>query len=295
MRILLTGTSGQLGWELRRSLALLGELITPGRGQFDLADVGSIRSHLDQIRPDLIVNPGAYTAVDKAETEQAGAFAVNAEAPGEMARWCAAHGRRLVHYSTDYVFNGGGTTAFVEGDPTGPVNVYGQSKLAGEQAIQASGCEHLILRTSWVYAARGSNFLNTMLRVAASRPELRVVDDQIGAPTPARMLADATTIALTRIGAMRPMDSHLAGVFHVAPAGFTSWHGFAMAIMALRTELEGSEAPRVLAIPTTEYPTPASRPLNSRLDCTRFAQAFGVTFPHWQDLLRHVMNDRLGG
>lgn len=294
MRILLTGTTGQLGWELQRSLAILGELMTPGRDAFDLSTPETLRTWLDTHKPDLVVNPAAYTAVDKAEDDKDQAFAVNAHSPAVIAHWCASHDAALIHYSTDYVFNGEGHEPFREDGPTNPVNVYGESKLLGEQEIRGSNCHHVILRTSWVYAARGANFVNTMLRLAETHRELRVVDDQIGAPTPARLLADATALVLAR---QQPEERILQGqreTFHFAPSGNTSWFEFAETIMRIRAAHGGGEAPVVRPIPTSEYPTPAIRPLNSRLDCSRFSQRYGITLPHWRNCLANVLADRLG-
>ncbi len=293
MRILITGTTGQLGWELQRSLAPFGEILAPARTALDLSRPEQVESWLDSAKPDLVVNPAAYTAVDKAEVEKSLAFAVNHHTPAALARWCAKSRVPLIHFSTDYVFPGTGSEPFVESSSTGPVNVYGTSKRDGEQAVRDSGCTHYIFRTSWVYAARGQNFLNTMLRLADSRPEIRVVDDQIGAPTPARLLADLTAQV---IGAMRVRPAKIAetcGTYHVTTSGQTSWHGFATEIMRLRSAVTGLPAPVVTAIPTSEYPTPASRPMNSRLDCSRFQETFGLLLPDWRDGLGTTISDRL--
>ncbi|HMQ72556.1 MAG TPA: dTDP-4-dehydrorhamnose reductase, partial [Rubrivivax sp.] len=228
MRILLLGSRGQVGWELQRALAPLGELTAldrrgTGPWQADLSQPERLAPMLDALAPQLIVNAAAHTAVDRAESEPGLAHAINAAAPGELARWAAAHDATLVHYSSDYVFDGSGHTARSEDAPTGPLSVYGRSKLAGEEAIRASGCRHLILRTSWVYAARGGNFARTMLRLAAERDELRVIADQVGAPTGAELLADVTAHALRALA----VDPTLAGTYHCAAAGETSWHGYA--------------------------------------------------------------------
>lgn len=293
MRILITGGSGQVGWELVRAMSMLGEALSPGRNALDLAQPGRVRAWLDDNRPDLIVNPGAYTAVDKAEEEQDTAFAVNRDTPAEMAAWCAAHDVPLVHYSTDYVYPGTGEQAYDEGDPTGPTNVYGRSKLAGEEAIRASNCAHLILRTSWVYGARGKNFLNTMLRLADTMPQLRVVDDQIGAPTPARLIAETTMAMLARRGMTREALTDVTGTYHLVAAGEVSWHGFAEAIMRARETITGKAAPEVRAIPTSEFPTPASRPANSRMSVARIEQTFGLHMPDWHAAMDLVLADRL--
>lgn len=292
MRILITGVTGQLGWELTRSLSVQGELLTPDRSSLDLSRPSGIARWLDQHKPDLIVNPAAFTAVDLAEEQTDVAMAVNRDAPAEMAAWCRKHSIGLVHYSTDYVFNGKGDKPFVETDPTGPTNRYGESKLAGEQAIADSDCAHWIFRTSWVYSARGKNFLNTMLRLARTHPELKVVDDQVGSPTPARLLADATAAALARQGTAASEWLAASGVYHVAPRGHVSWHGFAQAIMAGSERLSGEPSPPVRAIPTSEFPTPAPRPLNSRLDVSRFESAFRLTLPGWEQGLANTLADR---
>jgi dTDP-4-dehydrorhamnose reductase len=242
-----------------------------------------------EVRPDVIVNAAAYTAVDRAESERALAFRVNAESVGVLARCAAECGALLVHYSTDYVFDGSGTRPWREDDPAGPLGVYGASKLAGEQAIAGSGCRHLMLRTSWVYAARGHNFVRTMLRLASERDELRVVSDQFGAPTPARLLAGVTASAITRATAG---DASVSGTFHVCPRGETTWHGVATA--ALRAaEARGvtlrCPPERVVAISTSEFPTPARRPSNSRLCIERIERALDVVLPHWHDPLPDVV------
>ncbi|MEW5769033.1 MAG: dTDP-4-dehydrorhamnose reductase [Pseudomonadota bacterium] len=285
MNILLTGANGQVGWELRRSLAPLGRVVAVDSREMDLADPAAIRRVVGEVRPALIVNPAAYTAVDKAEGEAARARAVNAEAPALLAELAVQGGALLVHYSTDYVFDGGGAQAWREDDAKGPLNVYGATKLAGEEAIAASGCRHLIFRTSWVYGARGANFLITMRRLMRERPELKIVDDQIGAPTWCRGLADATAQVLAQVasparGADKPEPW---GVYHMSNGGETSWHGFAQAIL----DLEGMETPpRLLPIPSSDYPTPARRPLNSRLDNGKLARVFGVRLPEWRDALK---------
>jgi dTDP-4-dehydrorhamnose reductase len=290
MRILLLGAGGQLGFELQRALAPLGELHAasrdgglPGGGRgiaVDLDQPATLAAALDAVAPDCIVNAAAYTAVDRAEQAPADAQRANADAPAALARWCAGRGALLVHYSTDYVFDGRGSVPWREHDATAPLGAYGRSKLAGEQAIAASGCRHLILRTAWVYAARGQNFLRTMLRLGAEREAVQVVADQIGAPTPARWLAAATT-ALLAGGRWR--EDAAAGVFHVAAAGQTSWHGFAEAIFtdAVRAGLL-SRAPRVEPIATADYPTPARRPAYSVLDCGRLADCHGLRLPDWR-------------
>lgn len=280
MKILLLGRNGQVGWELEQTLAPLGELTALGRAQLDLADVPRLVASVRALQPEAIVNAAAYTAVDRAETEREAAFAVNATAPRVLAEEARRSGALLVHFSTDYVFDGAKASAYVEEDPANPINVYGASKLAGERAIAASGCRHLVLRTSWVYGPRGANFMLTMLRLARERPQLRVVDDQVGAPTSSTAIARATATVLERT--LR--SPGLAGFYHLAAAGETTWCGFARAILARA----GFETP-VVPIRTEEYPTPARRPRNSRLDCSRLRQAFGVALEPWQEALDEAM------
>ena len=294
MRILITGTSGQLGRELKRGLAVLGIPICPDRKAFDLARPDSLASYLDAEQPDLIINPAAYTAVDKAETEVDVCTAINADSPGVIAQWCRRQQVAMLHFSTDYVYPGSGSAPFGENDATGPVNTYGRSKLAGEQAVLDSGAAALIFRTSWVYDAIGKNFLTTMLRLAETMPALRVVDDQIGAPTHARALADACLAILSRIGTSAEALTPVAGVYNLANSGEVSWHGFAQTIMRLRSELTGQPSPPVNAITTAEFPTPAARPANSRLGMDKVYTRLGVAMPHWEISLAHAMADRLG-
>jgi dTDP-4-dehydrorhamnose reductase len=240
------------------------------------------RSKLDEVRPDVIVNAAAYTAVDKAESEPELAHAVNAVAPALLAQEAARRGALLIHYSTDYVYDGAKAAPYVESDKTNPLGAYGRSKLAGEEGIRASGCDHLIFRTSWVYAARGANFLRTILRLAAEREELRIVMDQIGAPTWARLIAEATALALRQALAERRHGRFESGLFHLACAGETSWHGFASAIVAGRS---GLRVKTVTPITTADYPLPAPRPANSRLDTSAFRARFGLALPDWRDCL----------
>lgn len=298
MKILLLGRSGQVGWELQRALAPLGELValdfdSPAPHCADFTRPDELARTVRELSPQLIVNAAAHTAVDKAETEPALAHAINAEAPAVLAREAAALGAWLVHYSTDYVFDGSGTVPWAEGAPTGPLGVYGRTKLAGEEAIRASGCAHLILRTSWVYAARGGNFARTMLRLAAERDDLSVIADQIGAPTGAELLADVTAHAVRTARA----DPALSGTYHVAAAGETSWHGYARHVIefARAAGRPIRVAPdRIAAIPTSAYPTPARRPLNSRLDTRKFERTFGLALPDWrlgvERMLREVLD-----
>lgn len=276
-RILLTGRNGQVGWELQRTLAPLGEVIALDREKLDLADADAIRAAIRTLRPDIIVNAAAYTAVDQAESETGLALRINAEAPGVMAEEARAAGAQMVHYSTDYVFDGTKDGAYGEDDTPAPINAYGRSKLAGEQAIQATGCRYLIFRTSWVYGLRGKNFLRTILRLAEEREELRIIEDQFGAPTWSRLIAEATAVAL---GRQQPVE----GLYHLASGGSTSWHGFTKAILARSRNLRTRE-PVLTAIPTHEYPLPAARPHNSRLRCDRLAQQASIQLPDWQDAL----------
>jgi dTDP-4-dehydrorhamnose reductase len=294
MKILLFGANGQVGHELRRSLAPLGEVIPTTRSgalddgtpcetaDFDVPE--SLPTLIDRVAPSLVVNAAACTAVDRAETDRDAAFRANAEAPARIAAACAAHEALLVHYSTDYVFDGSGTRPYRENDSVAPLGVYGASKLAGEEAIHASEARHLIFRTAWVYAARGHNFMRTMLRLAAERDELRVVADQIGTPTPAGLIADATAAALTQAPAV-------SGLWHLTTTGRTSWHGFAEAIVA-GAHARGllARAPRVVPIATADYPTPARRPAWSVLDITRTCADFHLDLPSWEVALDGVLD-----
>lgn len=292
-RILLLGADGQLGTELRRSLAALGEIVpatlagTLGDAECeraDFGDPGSLPGLVERVAADVVVNAAAHTAVDRAEQERDLAYRINAEAPGALARACAARGARFVHYSTDYVFDGRGTRPYREDDPTAPLGVYGDSKLAGEQAVRAAGGASMIFRTAWVYAAHSHNFLRTMLRVGAERDQLRVVADQVGTPTPAALIADVTARAL-----QRPSRT---GTWHLTPTGQTSWHGFAEAIFAGAVE-RGllARAPEVLAITTDEYPTPAARPAYSVLDTTALRRDFDIGLPDWRQALEGVLDE----
>jgi dTDP-4-dehydrorhamnose reductase len=300
MKILLLGSNGQVGWELQRSLAPLGEVVALQREAAanpqglcgDLEDPEALVRSVHAVRPTVIVNAAAYTAVDKAESDAARAKAVNATAPGMLAQEAAALGAWLVHYSTDYVFDGSGNQPWQEDDATAPLSVYGRTKLEGEQAIRGSGCHHLILRTSWVYAARGGNFAKTMLRLAAEREELKVIADQIGAPTGAELLADVTALVLHRLQ-MRP---ELGGTYHCVAAGQTSWHDYARHVIDW-ARAHGQPikvaAEAVRPIPTSGYPTPAQRPLNSRLDTFKLRHAFGLHLPPWQQGVERMLMETL--
>lgn len=281
-RLLVTGRNGQVGWELHRSLQCLGEVIAVDRAQFDLAQPDTLTAKLDDLRPDVIVNAAAYTAVDKAESEEALATRVNGDSPGVMAAWAARRGALMLHYSTDYVFDGSGASPWRPTDTPAPLSAYGRSKRAGEVAVTAAGGDHLILRTSWVFASRGRNFLLTMLRLAAEREELRVVDDQWGAPTSARLIADVTAQVTARALFERHAGSFRSEFAHLTATGSTTWHGFAVAIgEAARLAGRSVRAKSIVPIPSMAYPTPARRPGNSRLDCAGLESRFAVRLPSW--------------
>ncbi|MGH6626612.1 MAG: dTDP-4-dehydrorhamnose reductase [Burkholderiaceae bacterium] len=296
MKILLLGKNGQVGWELQRSLAPLGELVALDRHSQhlcgDLTKLPGLADTVAQVRPDVIVNAAAHTAVDKAEGEPELARTLNALAPGVLASEAAKLGAWLVHYSTDYVFDGSGTRAWTETDTPAPLNVYGQTKLEGEQLIQAACPRHLIFRTSWVYAARGGNFAKTMLRLAQERERLTVIDDQFGAPTGADLLADVTAHAIRQV-LQRPQD---AGLYHLAAGGATTWHGYAKHVLAQAERSQSAIkiiAKEVTPVPTSTFPTPAKRPHNSRLNTAKVQATFGLSLPPWQQgvdrMLREVM------
>lgn len=300
MKILLLGRDGQVGWELQRSLAPLGELVALGRD--DAANLGGLCGDLTQldalaqtvrtVRPDVIVNAAAHTAVDKAESEPDLARTLNALAPGVLADAAQALGAWLVHYSTDYVFNGSGDRPWKEGDATGPLSVYGRTKLEGEQAVQQRCQRHLVFRTSWVYAARGGNFAKTMLRLAQTRETLQVIDDQLGAPTGAELLADVTAHAIRQ--AVAAPASDLAGVYHLAASGCTSWYEYAKYVIARMDTAQPAikkVATDIRPVPTSAFPTPARRPNNSRLDTTKLQTTFGLVLPHWQAGLTRMLNE----
>lgn len=293
MKILLTGSRGQVGWELARTLSTLGEITALDSREMNLADPDAIRRVMGEVRPHVIVNPAAYTAVDKAESEPDLARAVNATAPGILAEEAEKLGALLVHYSTDYIFDGSGENPWLEGDATGPLNVYGATKLEGENAMREKCRRHLIFRTSWVYGLRGANFLLTMRRLMRERPELKIVADQIGAPTWCRGLAEATAQVLAQVaspsrGADKPEPW---GVYHMTNAGETSWHGFAQAILELDAPAHlANEPARLLPLPSSDYPTPARRPLNSRLNNDKLERVFGIRLPDWRDALKLCMS-----
>ncbi len=291
MRILLTGKDGQVGYELQRALAPLGHILALGRRELDLADPNAIRAAIQRLAPELIVNAAAYTAVDHAEKEPELARTINTEAPAILAEEAKRIGAAVLHYSTDYVFDGAKAEPYTEEDATNPLGVYGATKLAGEQAIAATGVPHLILRTSWVYATRGRNFLLTILRLAAEREQLRIVNDQTGAPTSAPAIADATAriIAKWQFSSLR----QLSGTYHLSAGGHTTWCEFARAILAEPGARALQPRPiiarEVVPIRTDEYPTPARRPRYSVLDNSRLARAFGIVLPDWRTQLRDVL------
>jgi len=288
MNILLLGESGQVGFELHRTLSPLGGIKAPDRGELDLASEQAVANYLAQATPELIVNAAAYTAVDAAEEERETAKRLNAGLPEQLAQYAADNNARLVHYSSDYVYPGNCNEPWQENSATGPLSVYGQTKLEGDEAIQRSGCDYLIFRTSWVYSARGNNFMKTMLRLAQSKEALNIVADQIGAPTPARLIAQVTSLAIH--------GSLEAGLYHLAPRGETSWHGFAREIFqqARQAGEALSMAPEnAHAIPTSDYPTPAKRPLNSRMTLSKLENALNIQLPDWQSQLTLTLNEYL--
>ena len=297
MKILLLGKNGQVGWELQRALAPLGELIaldfdSPGPLGADFSKPESLAATVRAVAPQIIVNAAAHTAVDKAESEPELARAINASTPGVLAREAVAIGAWLAHYSTDYVFDGSGSTPWLEDSPTGPLSVYGQTKLEGENAIRASGVRHLIFRTSWVYAARGGNFAKTMLRLAKERDRLTVINDQIGAPTGADLLADITAHAL-RAAQQQPV---LSGTYHAVANGETSWHGYAKHVVEFARNAGQPikvAADAIEPVPTSAFPTPAKRPGNSRMNTRKLQETFGFTLPSWQAGVERMLTEVL--
>lgn len=290
MKILLLGKNGQVGWELQRSLSPLGDLVSLGSTECDLTDLNGLAKTLRDIAPDVIVNAAAYTAVDRAESEPDLARLINAQAAAVLAQEAKGLNAWLVHYSSDYVFDGGGDTPWVETDPTGPLNVYGASKLEGEQLIRQSGCKHLILRTSWVYGVRGGNFAKTMLRLAKERDTLKVIDDQIGAPTGADLLADVTAHAIR----VAQRNEDISGIYHLVAGGETSWHGYASFVLdkAISSGV-ALKATRIDAVPTFAFPTPAKRPHNSRLNTEKLKTTFDLYLPHWQVGVERMLTEIL--
>ncbi|WP_172200799.1 dTDP-4-dehydrorhamnose reductase [Niveibacterium sp. COAC-50] len=295
MKILLLGRGGQVGWELQRALAPLGSIVAVDFESADycgdFTDLDGLAATVRAVAPDVIVNAAAHTAVDKAESESDLARTINALAPGVLAREAAATGALLVHYSTDYVFDGSGDTARDESAATAPLSVYGATKLEGEQLIQHSGCRHLIFRTSWVYAARGGNFAKTMLKLARERERLTIIDDQIGAPTGADLLADVTAHAIRTVQA-RP---DLCGLYHLVAAGETSWHGYASFVIEFaRRAGEVLAVNEIAPVPTTSFPTPAKRPLNSRMSTAKLRNTFRLTLPDWTVGVERMLIETLG-
>lgn len=300
MKLLLLGANGQVGWELQRALAPLGQLIACDRQQADLSNLQALSERLDIERPDIIINAAAYTAVDQAEQDERAAFLINADAVGLMADKARQLGSWLVHYSTDYVFDGRQQTAYVETDATNPQSVYGRSKLAGEQRISASGCQHLIFRTSWVYARRGHNFARTMLKLAADPDALQVVADQQGAPTSASLIADITALCLYRLlqlpkaGNPSQVLSEYAGIYHLVASGCVSWHGYACYLIAaarakgfpIKTELAN-----IAAISSEQFSRPAKRPANSQLATGKLSRTFDIHLPHWQQGVDRLLDE----
>jgi len=302
-RILVTGGGGQVGEALIRTLAPLGDVYAPGREVLDLADAESIRGVMREVRPRWVVNAAAHTAVDKAEREPELAFAINATAPAVFAEEAAKIGAALIHFSTDYVFNGSKETGYVESDPIGPLNVYGRSKLAGEVALGASGAAHFVFRTSWVYGATGKNFVRSMLKFAREREHLRIVGDQHGAPTWSFELAKMTAHVIGQIERVAAQDGRslveaglpLSGVYHASGGGSTTWYGLAVHAIAELQKLEpGTKLATVEAITTAEYPTPAKRPMNSLLDCAKLERVFGWRMPEWQESVARVVGELAG-
>lgn len=290
-RILLTGASGQVGWELARTLACLGDVRALSRSELDLENADALRRAVRETAPAAVVNAAAYTAVDRAEEDEARAHAINAVAPGVLAEEAARAGALMVHFSTDYVFDGTACTPYREADPTAPMGVYGRTKLAGEQAVAAAGGPHLVFRTSWVYGRRGHNFLRTILRLVREREELGVVDDQVGTPTWSRMLAQATAgvLATASRDGRFALERDAWGVYHATGGGETSWHGFARALVALDPAADEHVCRTLRPLTTAEYPTPARRPARSVLDSARLAERFGVRLPHWRVQLELAM------
>ena len=286
-RILLIGKIGQVGWELRRTLAPMAQVACVDYPEIDLTTGDSIRRWVHETRPNIVINAAAYTAVDKAESELDKAMKINGVAPGILAEEAKKLGALLVHYSTDYVFDGAKTEPYVETDAPNPLGAYGRTKLAGDEAVRAIGGAHLIFRLCWVYGARGQNFMLTMMRLAREREKLRVVGDQVGCPTWSRMIAETTALALKQVVAA-PDPAAFTGTYHLASSGVTSWHGFADAIIKLMPA-DGKKCTQVEAISTAEYPTPTKRPAYSVLSCDKLERVFGLRLPHWEDSLKLVL------
>ncbi|WP_370600230.1 dTDP-4-dehydrorhamnose reductase [Pseudomonas nitroreducens] len=293
-KILLLGANGQVGWELQRALAPLAQLVVCDRQRGDLSDLQGLARLIAEERPDVIVNAGAYTAVDKAESDIAGARRVNAEAVATLASATRELDAWLVHYSTDYVFDGAGNSAFDEDAATGPLSIYGQSKLEGEQAIREIGCRHLILRTSWVYASRGANFAKTMLRLAKQHDELRVIADQFGAPTSAELIADVTALILQRLAWDTELRERASGTYHLVASGETTWHNYAQFVISEAIRLGAvlrATPDRIVPIATSEYPLPAKRPANSRLANGKLQRTFNMVLPAWEFHVQRMIRE----
>ena len=294
VKILITGKNGQVGWELQRALMPLGKIIAVDRQILDLADDESIRQAVQRIKPDVIVNAAAYTAVDKAEEDADLAMQINGIAPGVLAEQAKQLGALLIHYSTDYVFDGTKQIAYTETDNTDPINIYGKTKLAGEQAIQTIACDHLILRSSWVYGTRGKNFLLTMLKLMKERESLRIIDDQVGSPTWARLIAETTAQILQQAVVERKQKIFASAIYHLTSEGETSWHGFAEKIAENAYQQNAGDYLKIKyidPISTEDYPTPAQRPKNSRLETAKLEQNYNLTMPGWDTVLELCMKD----
>lgn len=293
MKILLLGKNGQVGWELNRSLQPLGEIVALDYDEIDFSKPESLREVIQELSPDVICNAVAYTAVDKAEEEEELALKINAIAPGVLAEEALKLGALLIHYSTDYVFDGTKKTPYKETDIPNPVNAYGRTKLAGEIAVQSSGCDYLILRTSWVYASRANNFMLTMLKLTQEREELSIVADQIGAPTSARLIADTTILCVQQAIKERHVGGFSSDLYHLAASGHTSWHGFTNEIVKIEREKMSLQLKieKVKAIPTSEYPTPAKRPLNSQLSLKKLERAFCIKMASWESSLELCLDE----
>jgi dTDP-4-dehydrorhamnose reductase len=286
-RILLIGKVGQVGWELRRALAPIAQVVCVDFPEIDLTNGDSIRQWVTQAQPEIVINAAAYTAVDKAESEPDRAMKINGVAPGILAEEAKRIGVLLVHYSTDYVFDGTKHEPYLEDDAPNPLGAYGRTKLAGDEAVRASGGAHLIFRLCWVYGARGQNFMLTMMRLAREREKLRVVSDQVGCPTWSRMIAETTALAVKQTFAAGDRSA-FTGTYHLAASGATSWHGFARSIVGLMPA-EGKKCSQVEAIPTSEYPTPTKRPAYSVLGCDKLERTFGLRLPNWEESLKQVL------
>ncbi|MBI1423183.1 MAG: dTDP-4-dehydrorhamnose reductase [Gammaproteobacteria bacterium] len=298
MKILLLGKDGQVGWELQRALAPLGELVACGRREADLEQPDSLRKLIHNVAPQIVVNAAAYTAVDRAETEGKRARNINTDALNVLAEEMKKHNGWLIHYSTDYVFDGSKKGAYLETDVTSPLSVYGESKRDGELAITASNCQHLIFRSSWVFAVRGSNFIKTILRLAKEREELSVINDQYGAPTGADLIADVTALVLYRLRCEQSFADKVSGIYHLTASGETSWYGYASYILeeAVRHNAKLGVTPeKVYPISTTDYPLPARRPANSRLNTQKIRDTFGLTLPSWQTHVKRTIAELLQG